>query len=342
MIHPADAYLKKSIKTISEFDLTTALHAFPKVFRYGDPCPGDMKNGVVCNEGRTAEDTKCPICKGSGWTNQTTTATEVIVKAPKDIKDMVSLENMMAYKAPSAELLNFQKEYGLYELRECAIKAVYNSDTYVSDSVAKTATEAGMDFEAIYDTLKPFADSWSQMKAHIVLTSAAYRDLAKDLEYSHNFPKDFKMKPLSVLLAELKQASDSGAPSYIKKAINHDIAKKVYIDQPDDLLKIQTMEKYFPFNGKTESEINYILANGLKSRFDMVLYSSFDQIFDELEQEHKEKNLNFYKLAPAAQKEAVKTKVLEYIKTIDAEEASTRALPFKAAGSEEDDDNSGN
>lgn len=330
IMHPAVCYFEKAIKTISEFDLTNALHTFPKVFRYGNRCPGDMKQGIVCNEGKWegSEDTKnCPICKGSGWTNQTTTAEEVIVAAPKDMKDMISLEVMMTYKTPPSELIEFQKKLGLYELKELAIKAVYNSNTFVAQSIAKTATEDMNDLESVYDALSPFADSWSEMWVHIQTLCATFRDLGTDFTAHHSFPKDLKMKPLGALFADLKAANDSGAPSYIKKSITHDIAKKVYVDQPNELLKIQIKEKFYPFNGKSESEINYILANGLKSKFDRVLYASFDQIFDEIEQEQTG-TANFYDMEFKKQKQLVKAKVDEYILVLDEEEAAGAASAF--------------
>jgi hypothetical protein len=342
MIHPAKCYFEKAIKTVSEFDLTNALHTFPKVFRYGNRCPGDWKKGIVCDEGKYVNHelanqenggvlSNCPVCKGSGWSNQTTTASEVIVAAPKEMKDMVSLDMMMTYKAPPPELLEFQKKYGLSDLREYAIKAVYNSDTYVSDSVVQTATAKNIDLDGVYDVLQPFAGSWSSMWKHIISLIASYRDIGKDITVTHAFPKDFKMKPLSMLLLDLKAANDSGAPSYVKQSISHDLAKKVYIDQPGDLLKIQVKEKFYPFNGKSENEINYILSNGIVSNFDKTLYAKFDNIFLEIEQEQPD-SVDFYQMEFKKQKELIIKKVKEYISVIDNESADARATAFSAAG----------
>lgn len=348
MIHPAKCYFEKAIKTVSEFDITNALHTFPKVFRYGNKCPGDMKRGILCDNGVyinrenvEAENGKdnldgfvshCPICKGSGWSNQTTTASEVIVAAPKEMKDMVSLDLMMTYKAPPADLLEFQKTYGLYELKELAIKAVYNGNTYVSDSVVKTATQSNIDYDSVYDTLTPFADNWSGMWIHIMTLIATYRDLAKDLTINHSFPKDFKMKSLSELLIDLRSASDTWVPSYVKKTITHDIAKKIYIDQPSELLKIQTKEKFFPFNGKSETEVNYILANGLVTNFDKTFYAKFDQIFDQIEQEQALNDLDLYNMEYAKQQQLIADKVNNYIALLDSDNAAARAIAFNGTG----------
>jgi len=333
MIHPAKPYFEKAIKTVSEFDLTNALHTFPKVFRYGNKCPGDMKKGIICDSGKNlSDDTDCPVCKGSGWSNQTTTASEVIVAAPKDMKDMVSLELMMTYKAPPIDLVAFQKQYGLFDLKQLAIKAVYNGDTYVSDTVVATATAKNIDLESVYDTLKPFGDNWSAMWVHIVSLTAIYLDLGTDLTVTHSFAKDFKMKSLAMLLSDLTLANTSGAPSYIKQSIAHDLAKKVYVDQPSELLKIQTKEKFFPFNGKSENEINYILANDLVSNFDKTFYAKFDNIFFEIEQEQSKLSLNFYDMEYQKQKDLIKIKVDEYLAVIETEGAEGRAMSFNAPG----------
>ncbi|MDQ3047652.1 MAG: hypothetical protein M3R27_08905 [Bacteroidota bacterium] len=329
MIHPAKSYFEKAIKTISEFDLTMALHTFPKVFRYGEVCQGDMKNGEICNKGMCGE-TKCKHCKGTGYTNQTSTANEIIVKYPKDPKDLVSLENMMTYKAPPAELLEFQKKLGLYELKECAIRAMYPGDTFSKNTVATTATEEMINFESVYDTLKPFGGTWSAMYIHIMSCIASYRDLGRDLTITHDFPKDLKMKSVEMLLADLKLASDSGAASYVKKSIGHDIAKKIYVDQPDELLRLQVKETFYPFNGKSETEVNYILANDVCTRFDKVLYAKFDNIFSEIELEQPE-GVSFYDVEYTKQKELIKAKVSAYLAELDAQEAASRATSFGKA-----------
>lgn len=331
LIHSAECYFKKAIKTVSEFDLTTALHAFPKVFRYGNACEGDMANGIICNDGKTAEGKHCPVCKGTGWSNQTTTASEVVVKAPKEIKDLVSLDLMMAYKSPPAELIEFQKKYGLYDLKELSLKAVYTGDTFSKNTVAQTATEITFDFESINDTLSPFADNWSNMYVHLTTLSGIYIDLGKDINIKHTFPKNFKMESLQQLFAILKAANDAYAPVYVKTAISMDIAKKVYIDDHDQILKIMVKERFFPFNGKSENEINYILSNSLASTFDKILYAKFDNIFIEVEQEQPE-SVNFYKMEFKKQKELISKKVNEYIAVIDNESANSRAVAFSAAG----------
>ena len=131
-----------------------------------------------------------------------------------------------------------------------------------------------------------------------------------------------------MLLDDLKKANDSGAPSYIKKSIIHDIAKKIYVDHPDELLKIQVKEKFFPFNGKSENEINAILNNDVVTKYDRVLYAKFDSVFTDIENEVNTDETNFYNMEYKKQSELVKKTVQEYIRLLDEEDTQSRALSF--------------
>lgn len=328
IIHPAHPYFKKSIKTVSEFDLSTCLHLFPQKIQYDEVCPGDMPNNKPCAHGKTLEGHICTECKGSGFKTHTSSADIIRVKLPKDVKDMVSLENYITYKGPPIDLLKFQKDYGLYELTTLATKAVYTSDLYSTDTVSTTATEKTIDLDSVYDTLKPFADSWSAMWKHIMYTIAAYRDVAKESEINHQFPKDFKMKSVTMLLEDLGKANTSGAPSYIKNEINKDLAQKLYIDKPSELLKIEVKNKFFPFNGKSENEINNIITNDLTSKFNKILYANYDNIFDELDAENSIDTVNFYRIEKTKQFELIKAKVQVIIDELDTASSSERASSF--------------
>lgn len=328
IIHPAKPYFEKSIKTISEFDLTNCLHTFPQKIQYDEVCEGDIQEHIICQGGKTPEGGICKMCKGTGYKTHTSAADIVRVKMPKDIKDLAPLDNYMTYKNPPMELLEYQKKLGLYELTELAIKAVYTSELFTTDTVATTATEKNIDLESVYDTLTPFAQSLSSMWKHIMNTIASYRDLSKGIVLEHKFPKDFKMKPLNMLLEDLSKANTSGAPSYVKNEINKDITQKLYVDKPDELLKIEVKNKYFPFNGKSESEISNIIANDLASRYNKVLYANYDSIFNELEADQLPTNVSFYRLEPMKQLTLLKTKVMAFIEQIDAELSATRANAF--------------
>ena len=188
-----------------------------------------------------------------------------------------------------------------------------------------------MDLDSVYDALKPFADGYSAMMKHIVNTVASLRDVGSGFTYDHKFPKDFKMKTLSALLDDLTKANNSGASVYAKRQINKDIVNKIYIDNPSEQTRISVKDKYYPFVGKSESEINNIITNDLTTRYNKVLYANFEQIFSELEEENNTDVVNFYDMEVTKQRELLKAKVQQYIDAIDEEAALNRAGSFGSA-----------
>ncbi len=129
-------------------------------------------------------------------------------------------------------------------------------------------------------------------------------------------------------MADLKTANDSGAPSHIKKAINKKISQKVYIDDNRELLKIETKDKYYPFPGKTETEIAFIIANGKTTRKIEALYSHFDLIISDIEYEQTLLKIDFYDLEEAKQRLLIKAKVEEYLSEIETDSAAAAAAAF--------------
>lgn len=339
LVFAAQSYFEKSIKTMSEFDLTNCLHVFPQKILYADPCPGEQINDTLigCERGYRPDGRQiCGACKGSGFKEHTSAQDVIRLRMPKDPKDLVSLENLLVYKHPPIDLLEFQKKFGFVELRAAAQSAVYNSDVFSKQEVAQTATEKSIDLDAVYDTLMPFAESWSSMFVHIFKCIAALRDIGvedskpSDFIITHEFPKDFKMQSLNALLDDLQKATANGAPSHIKKAISRDITRKIYADAPHEALKVETKDKYFPFPGKSESEINSIITNGLSTKYLSTLYALFDIIFQDIEFETKAKELDFYQMDEKLQRDLIKEKVGFYMSELEKEKEAAMAEAFKA------------
>lgn len=323
VIHPAKNYFEDSIQTMSEFSITKRLHTFPQKWQYLPKCD-------VCYKGYKNDGiTKCESCKGTGTITHSSAQDIIGIRMPDDLKDIVSLENMSAYKGPDIELVKFQKEFGFEDLRRYAQSAVYNNE--VGRRRVKTATESEIDFDAVHDTLKPFADNWSDMYEFIYLCIAELLDLGKGFNIVHIFPDDFQMETLTEILEDLKKANENGAPSHVKKALTKKLTNKTYIDQPNEILKIETKDKFYPYAGKSEAEVQFILANGKTTKYAETLYAHFDLIFSDLEFAASLKNIDFYQLEEKIQRDLVKAKVQEYVKEINDQAAAAAAANFVAA-----------
>lgn len=320
-------YFMKMIKTVSEFDLTMCLHVFPQKIQYVPRCTGESKE-IGCDGGRNPSGNVCKICSGTGQLPAHTSAQDALfLRQPKDPADMIDLEKMMIYKSPPIELVKFQREY-IWSLVLDAQKAVFNSDVFSRAEISATATEKFIELDNVYDTLFPFAEKFADIWKYVGKVIAALRDIdPKDILLEYVFPKDFKFKSVNDLLDELKKANDSSAPAYIKQEISRDIANQQFQDKPEELKRIYIKEKFFPFSGKSSSEIIYIISNEKTTKFNEILWSNFEQIFLELETDAEVERKYFYDYEFKLQKQKLDDKVNAMIKAIESSETAP-AAPF--------------
>lgn len=327
LIMPAQPYFEKAIKAVSEFDLSTCLHLFPQKMQYTDACDGEQSDhGIIgCNLGRSPEGGICKACNGTGMKVHKSSMDLIQLRLPKNPEDMMNLENLLVYKYPPIDLLKFQEELALYKYRYMANKAVYNSEVFSQDTT-NTATEKLVNLESVYDTLAPYAENWSEM--YVFIMEALAKLINIDVQVFHAFPKDFKMITYQQLLEQYKIANENNAPAYIKKALTRDLSNKLYVDQPEELNKIAVKEKFYPFPGKTETDIALIMTNDMTTDELKVLQNHFDYIFNELEFDASLKNTDFYMMDEVKQRELIDAKVAELMDKIGTPEPMSTTSSF--------------
>lgn len=282
-IDPGMPYLEKLLKVVSEMDLTMALDAFPQKTAYVDSCK--LKPDNTCTMSGQLKDS-CTICGGTGAHQITTVQEARYLKLPSDAAEMVDLSKLTHYDYPPIEIIRFQDEY-IDKISDKFHRAIFNSDTYTKADIAKTATGEGLDMQAVYDTLYPFARKVSAI-ARMVATSTAYYLDYKEPVVAHSFPKDFKLKSFADLMDDLNKAVNSGAGAYVISALQMDIIDCLYADNPTMRKAIRLKHKTNPFSGKTANEIAVILSSESAREIDVKVYTYLEQIFNDLEQEHPE------------------------------------------------------
>lgn len=323
--HDALCFFDKSLKTVSELDLTMCLHTFPQKLQYVNKCEGESKT-KKCMSGRTADGQICGACKGSGLKVHTTAQDILYVPMPDASprnEDIIDLEKLIAYKSPPIELIKFQNEY-TQQLERQAHQAVYNSQVFIKKAGSsegggqsmQTATEADFNMQSVYDALEPFTEKYSEIWVDLVTTFGVLAgETLEQLEIKNIFPADYKLKTGDILLGERKTAQESGAPTFLIDTIDDDLANIIYAGDAPGLLKYRTKRKFAPFTGSSEEQVADLLTSQFVPKEPKVLYSNFEQIFTELEYENK----TFYFMAEPKQRELIDKKVLAYMARLSAQ-----------------------
>lgn len=320
-LHPAIPYLLKSIKTISELDISVSLHVFLQKFIYQPRCLGESET-VGCNKGYAADGRLCKICKGTGALPVHTTGADTItLPMPADKEDLFDLSKLAHYQDLPMEIVKWLDEF-IDKLEKKCIKAVYASEIFQSDTVVSTATEKLVDMQSVYDSLYPVARAYSGTWRKQVRISAMSID-EQGCIVDHEFPRDFKFKSLNELLNELKMAHESHAPSEVKEEISDDITKCLYVDRPEEYKKLQVRDNFNPFSGKMEAEIQFIITNKLCALEDSVMWSLSAKVWAAAE----EQNPDLYEM-DNKKIAAILTKIVTpLVEAIKAEKEVT-AMPF--------------
>ena len=313
-------YFRKALKAVSELDLSITLHTFPQKLQYVTKCKG--KGTKKCNNGMVSgTQTVCSECKGSGLQIHTSGQDAIYFPLPDTPDEMFDLDKILVYKQPPIDLIKFQDDY-VRNLKKDAHLSVYNSNMFLAEDpqFAKTATEVNTNTQGIFDTLFPYTEKFSEVWKTAVKVFVRLSGLMTDFELIHIFPTDLEIKTIAVLMAELKLANESEAPSYFRDAILEEIANQVYEGDELGREKHFTRHKFFPFSGKTETEIQFLMASPYVSNFTKVLYANFEAIFTDIEKAVP----NFYKLNYNLQWEKLNEFVKPYLEEINSQNEPIR------------------
>lgn len=315
-------YLKKSVKTCSELDITESLHVFAQTFEYQPRCTGQILDGNVipCNAGITPQGSPCKACNGTGYQANKSGQDKITIGLPRDPKDIFDLRNLKAYISAPIDILDKLVER-LENHEKKAIETVYNSNRFVTTSFAKTATENQIDYQSVYDALRPLMSKYSSAWEFIVKVNAAYNDI-KDITVKHKFGHRIGFESEDDIIRKIQAAKAAGVSSYVLEQMNNDLIYVIYADYPEIIKKIEVKQKFFPFEGKDPSTIAMMISQGYVEKSDIILYANFKRIFAELESE----NPNFFLFAEDKQRSLISAKVNKIQEDISKQ--SEIAIPF--------------
>lgn len=308
-IHSSMPFFMKSVKTVSEMDLTMSLHAFPQKFAYVEKCEGESIDRP-CRDGYISG-TKdiCRECKGTGKKFHTSAQDIITLDLPDSKDDVIPLNELTHYERPPIDILEFQDSF-IKDLKVQAHEAVYNTTALLQSSISKTATEVDYNMQGVYDTLEPFTEKFSSLWKTSIKVFAHISGLSDNgsILIYHRFPSDLKLKSTAQLISELAAANESGAPSFVIDAINDELADALFADDNIERKKLSVKKQLYPFNGKTPDEITMLLATDHIMQETKILYANFERIITDLEIEHED----FYDFDIVRQRQLVDEKTMEY------------------------------
>lgn len=326
-LHAAFNHLMKSIKVVSEMDLSISLHVFLQKFIYVPRCKGDGTND--CINGYTAAGALCSVCKGSKKIPMHTSSGDTVeLPLPEEMTDLFDLSKMAYVLNLPIEIVEWLDKF-CDKLETKCTKAIYGSEIFQTDTVATTATEKVIDYESILDALFPLSRQYDQVRIKIVRLSAKFLD-HKDAIIKYKTAYDLKIKSFSQLLADLKAANESGASAEVREAISDEVTKQTFIDRPDEYKKLKIRDDYNPFSGKLRDEIIFVITSNLCTIEQKILWSQSPDIWNALEQADK----NIYEKEPSKIKAALDAEVKKRVDLLEAQQITATSFPTDGAGAE--------
>lgn len=319
---PARFVLYDLITDKSLSDVVKMLHAFPRRTEYVKRCT-HQEDGLTCENGYfgTGQTRRmCSHCNGTGKVQVRSTEQEVVTLAMptkgSELLELSKLSHTESYDLGFPEFLATQIEIGERRVAE----AVFSSGIVkgATGGAEKTATEVNYEYSDIYDTLEPFADRVSELiqLAHRV----AFQYYGKQVEVRHAFPKDFRMKPMSELLADYQSLQTIGAPVGVLQNLMEKIVEKSTEGKGQEALKIKTQQSFLPWSDKTAEELMLILTGRAYNDPERFLRENFVRVFDEIDQLY---GLPFYTdFARSKQREVINQIVSGLIQNVVSNDAT--------------------
>lgn len=331
--HAALSWLMKSVKAISELDLSSALHVFPQKIAYVQPCTGykdPSGHETECNNGYTPDGVVCKACNGTGHKIHRSAQDAIILKMPKLKEEAFNLNELVTYVTLPMNIVEWLDKW----IDKCTLKcqqAIFNSDMFAVNTTVATATEKKIDLQSVDDALVPFKAFWSALWEFCVTQDAIYLSLDTDLVVKHQFPKRNGFETPSDLLNQMQAAKTAGASNFVIEELDDALLQQLYADRPYSLKAIITKRMFDPLGGKSLTDVAIVLNSQFMPKRYKVLGVMLNIIFGELERESFTKSQkSFYDLPFVEQEKQVNEKVDAILKMLLDEVPELPALnqPF--------------
>lgn len=310
-LDPAIHIMKDLINTKSEYDLVKAVHGFLQKIQYADVCRFEElyeQNADRCLDGKLRVSGRtCPECKGLGLKVHRSVQDIILKKWPEDKDEFIPLREAIYYVEVPEHMVKMWKQE-VADLERDVSFAIFNTNLFDRSEIAVTATEKRLNTDAAYDVLFDYGCQYSAFVKFVTTMTAIHTNNDDKLVVEHKITS-FSLESTYDYLAQRKMAVESGSPYVVIQAIDMMCLSKQAQDSPINVEWLKAREKFRPFREKSKEETMYILAELPATDQKKVLYIYYEDVMDEIENDHKD----FASMKYNAQRDLINEVVKQYI-----------------------------
>ncbi|MCW8966604.1 MAG: hypothetical protein OQK82_07970 [Candidatus Pacearchaeota archaeon] len=285
----ATELLKILINDGSVFDVSKALHGFPKMITYYTPCKfADVNSHARCVGGiMQPTKKKCPVCLGTGKQVHISAQDVIEIALPtEDQPSVVSPKDLMHYAENPFQFMDMQKKL-VDEAEEKVERSVFGVSITHTPNGATTATEVINHYDTAQNTLFKFTKSPSKIYLFTIRTIADYLGLDEGLTTSILYVNKFNLESEEYLLDLLKKATDAQAPPEVFESLFKRLAMQQNRSGDSTSSVYETMRKFMPFGGLDKELKNIVVSSLPFSDVQRALLLNFKEITEMIISEHK-------------------------------------------------------
>lgn len=306
ILAPAESRFRDLINRTSEYALTIALHTFLQKYQYVKTCTHIIPKVGKCEGGRIGSNGDiCPACKGTGERLIATVQDTVTMTLPDTKDEFFPISEMVQYIELPFQIVEHLKAE-IESLEGKIEAAIWGIDLRKAPDGKMTATEVISRYDTVYVRLSRIESHLAMLWKKCVRLTAKYAEIEKGLQVSYSPRKNYQMETLGELMAAFSEAKVANAPYQVVRSLELSIIKKQGKTTDEQMMWNEAMERFRPFRTKTEVQMSFILSSVSEDDYYRVLWSYFDEIFEQIKNEVPQ----FYLLPYSGNSTATQTNIV--------------------------------
>lgn len=285
-LEPAHFLLRDLINLKSLSDLTTYLHTFPRRWAYTTACDYSYE-GETCDMGylmgTDGQVHSCPQCGGTGDKYHRSEQDVIRIAIPPGVDNVLDLSKFSHVEPVNLDLKREQREE-LNDILKLIMVAVFNQEVFSMAQVQRTATEAMLDYQNIYDTLQVFGEKYSLLFEKTVRVTAEYLDIFEGLVVDYAFPKDLQYETETDLIQRYSAAKSAGVSRAVLDSIDLQLLQR-QTKNKEDIQRARAWLKWKPWRDLPDALLAQVLAARAPKDAQRVLFENWDDIQRSVEQD---------------------------------------------------------